>query len=829
NTDMQTNIGFNCNGVTNVFALEPITNNPPTLTLTSPADNQTLTEGSTYKLEGTVSDVDVGNALSVKYSIGGGPTQTIALGTSDGSTAKSFNKTLKYSQGRFWDGATDVSGLLPAEASSIQIWANDGIDDSAKVTRNFTVVQEDGKIIIPVNVVSAGYLVSRMAPPVRLSNGWLVGAVKDTSVNRIAIYKSTDNGKIWMQLSALNTVPGEFSLTSKGMSVYILASMSSTQILAYRFDVTTVGASITGGVSVESGQTALGAIDLKITPDGTTLRWAASTKNATYPNSFNIRAGSIPINADGTLGTPSAVSQATTYDIKQYNCTNPVLVFRDGLPVIVFQYNGTSMYNNIYSLALNGSEWPVGVVYQGGESFVQSSPTVCATPNTKLHTAWHGTDATDSANPWIRYSNASVGALWLPTPKKLVKGQNACITSDKSGKLFITYEDGGVIKRIESTNEFASFQGPFTIGVGTVPASQFDPTFQTDFTIPPTIYQATGAVKYYGSLIVNKKPVVTLTTPDNQTLTENATYDVAGNAVDEDVGNVVTVYYKINNGPPQAAASGISDGSTPILFSKQLTYKNKRVYLGTTDITGADLAENVDHILTVWAEDNKQGKSTEVTRKFKVVWNRPPVISDSNRDLGIMEAPPSVKYEVTDQENNPFTVTEKIDGEVIRTYAGVSGRQETITIPHHMWLRVEPGVLHNLTIEATDDQGMTSKRTYTLTRFVDKITFNGMDYALLRPETREFFTTDVAAKRLLLTPMWDLPPGVNLLVEACNNGYDASPTWEDATHVVKTGRIHMFNNTTKSADKWGINFRFRIEKGSAIFPVYFKGVGGAFD
>uniref|UniRef100_UPI0013E09210 DNRLRE domain-containing protein n=1 Tax=Brevibacillus reuszeri TaxID=54915 RepID=UPI0013E09210 len=42
NTDMQTNIGFNCNGVTNVFALEPITNNPPTLTLTSPADNQTL-------------------------------------------------------------------------------------------------------------------------------------------------------------------------------------------------------------------------------------------------------------------------------------------------------------------------------------------------------------------------------------------------------------------------------------------------------------------------------------------------------------------------------------------------------------------------------------------------------------------------------------------------------------------------------------------------------------------------------------------------------------------------------------------------------------------
>lgn len=365
----------------------------------------------------------------------------------------------------------------------------------------------------------------------------------------------------------------------------------------------------------------------------------------------------------------------------------------------------------------------------------------------------------------------------------------------------------------------------YVTGAGGGGGSSFTGTLSNNGT---TAGQRTG----HGQIIItdlNRPPTVTLTSPaNNQTLTENSTYNVQGSATDVDSGNVVTVKYKINNGPTRALNSGVSNGSTPISFAKNFTFKGKRLWDGSTDTSGAQLDENVNHTLEVWAEDDQGAKSTVVTRTFKVIWNRPPVISDINRDLGITEAPPKVNYTVSDPEGNPFTITEKIGGQVIRTYAGVSGRQETITIPHHMWLRVEPGVLQNLTIEATDDQGLTSKRTYTLTRFVDKIIFK-MDFATMPETTKKFFTTDVAAKRLLLTPMWNLPLGVNLLVEACNNGYDAAPTWEDATHVVKTGRIHMFNNTTKSADKWGINFRFRIEKGSAIFPVYFKGVGGAFD
>ncbi|RNB94622.1 hypothetical protein EDM60_18850 [Brevibacillus parabrevis] len=223
--------------------------------------------------------------------------------------------------------------------------------------------------------------------------------------------------------------------------------------------------------------------------------------------------------------------------------------------------------------------------------------------------------------------------------------------------------------------------------------------------------------------------------------------------------------------------------------------------------------------MSVWAEDDKGGKSAEVTRKFRVTWNRPPTISGENGDLGIMETPPSVNYTVTEPEGSTFTVAEKINGQVIRSFPGVAGRQEAITIPHGMWLRLEPGVQHALTIEAVDDQGMTSTRTYTLTRFEDEIDF----------EIEEPWLTDAAAKRVLLTLDMTLPAGAILAAEACNNAFDTNPTWEDISFHARYGRGYMFLNTQKTAATWAVSIRVRIEKGTATEPITIKGFGGAFD
>lgn len=330
-------------------------------------------------------------------------------------------------------------------------------------------------------------------------------------------------------------------------------------------------------------------------------------------------------------------------------------------------------------------------------------------------------------------------------------------------------------------------------------------------------YQYRVTVEYE----INTAPTISLLSPDNNlTLPEGATLSVQGSATDTDSGNVITVKYKINNGTARAIASNVSNGSAPLSFTHTLTYSNKRIRDGAADATGSDLAENTNHTLTVWAEDDQGGKSSEITRTFRVIHNRAPVISDENRDLGNVEAIPVISYSVNEPEQNPFTVTEKINNQTIRTFSGVAGQEEQLTIPHDMWIRLEPGVPHTISVTATDNQGMSSTRSFTFTRLVQEIMLDG----LVEP-----FETDIAAERILLTPDWQLPLGAEVLVEVCNNAFDDEPVWEDCTIPAKMGRGYAFLNTEKTADKWGVNFRFRIRKGSSTSETSFSGIGGAYD
>jgi len=328
--------------------------------------------------------------------------------------------------------------------------------------------------------------------------------------------------------------------------------------------------------------------------------------------------------------------------------------------------------------------------------------------------------------------------------------------------------------------------------------------------------------------ITNNPPTLTLTSPtDNLVLTEGNTFPIQGNATEADSGNVVTIKYKINNGTVRAIASGVSDGSTPISFAKTLTYSNKRLWDGATDVSGADLAEGVNHTLTVWAEDDQGGKSAEVTRSFTVVHNRPPVISGTNENLGTIMTPPSKTYTVTEPEGNAFTITEKINGIVIRSFPGVAGREETVTIPHDRWIRLDLDTPHTLTVEATDSNGLTSTRTFTFVRTETHIEFM-LNFD--NPAVEAHFTLDGMPERVLLTLERYLPPGSSIeSVKVCNNALDAEPTWEDMTTAVIGGRGYLFTNQTKTAADWRINVWVVIAKGTATERVRLDGYGGAFD
>jgi Bacterial Ig domain len=304
--------------------------------------------------------------------------------------------------------------------------------------------------------------------------------------------------------------------------------------------------------------------------------------------------------------------------------------------------------------------------------------------------------------------------------------------------------------------------------------------------------------------VKNAPPAISLTSPtDNQVLTEGSTYQISGSATDADSGNVVTVKYKIDDGTTYNVTASVSDGTTPLNFSKTLTYLNSRLYDGATPVTPI-LDDSVTHKLTVWAEDDKGGKSADAVRNFTVLYNQPPQISGSDQDLGSISAPPSINYTVTDIEHYSFTITEKVGDTIIRSFAGTDGKQETLTIPDDIWITLQPDVTHNLTITATDQYGASSTRTYTFKRTVDGIEL----------ETRIPLPADAQPYRMVLTLNAQYPQNAVVNVQVCNNGYDENPTWEDATSAVLNGRPYVFTNTTKTALDWGIRIKISILPGA---------------
>ncbi|MFC8686305.1 DUF4082 domain-containing protein [Brevibacillus porteri] len=329
--------------------------------------------------------------------------------------------------------------------------------------------------------------------------------------------------------------------------------------------------------------------------------------------------------------------------------------------------------------------------------------------------------------------------------------------------------------------------------------------------------------EYTGDKLVKKYPFTDPTT--YLTMTEGAIYSISGSATDPDAGNVLSIWYKINNGTARAINSGVSDGSTPVSFAKNLTYRNKRLWDGATDVVGYDLAEGTNHTLYVWAQDDQGGTSPEQTRTFRVVWNRPPVISGTDKNLGTINTPPSESFSVTDPEGNPFTIEYYLDNVIFDSFPGVSGQTYIVTIPTDKWLRTSL-TQHQLKVRAIDNQGSYSDRIFTFIRRDNRIEFK-LNYS--NPDVKSFFTTNQKANRILVTMDATIPTGATLLVEACNNAYDTQPNWEDITAQVTAGRGYHFTNTTSTSGKWGINVHFKIEKGTATETVLLNGFGGAFD
>ncbi|QDS37645.1 DNRLRE domain-containing protein [Brevibacillus brevis] len=114
---------------------------PPVVTLSSPANGMQLIEGQNYIVTGETLCKSAGAVVNVKIAVSA-ITTTIDSYVSDGTTPRSFSKTLTYKNKQLFDGATPVSSVLSESVQyTMIVSATDTTNtvNSLPVYRDFTV------------------------------------------------------------------------------------------------------------------------------------------------------------------------------------------------------------------------------------------------------------------------------------------------------------------------------------------------------------------------------------------------------------------------------------------------------------------------------------------------------------------------------------------------------------------------------------------------------------------------------------------------------------------------------------------------------------------
>ena len=271
--------------------------------------------------------------------------------------------------------------------------------------------------------------------------------------------------------------------------------------------------------------------------------------------------------------------------------------------------------------------------------------------------------------------------------------------------------------------------------------------------------------------------------------------------VDDADGDTVTVTEKLNDETIRTV------NNAPKGEKLSITITSEKLYA---------MGLNSVNTLLVTATDGQGGTSYR-RLTFKRT-NTAPSISGQDTELGLQTGSFAENYTVTDVEGDNVVITEFIDDKQIRSYQAHLGQQETIELSRENWLVLTNGA-HRLRVEAVDGNFATSVRVWNFSKNERVISFQF-------PAPEE---TDARATKVLITPTWKIE-GAVAKVEACNNAFDAVPTWEDITAMVAINRVYNFTNTAKTAAKWGVNVRFTITKNEGFEgEVSISGFGGAYE
>lgn len=216
-------------------------------------------------------------------------------------------------------------------------------------------------------------------------------------------------------------------------------------------------------------------------------------------------------------------------------------------------------------------------------------------------------------------------------------------------------------------------------------------------------------------------------------------------------------------------------------------------------------------------DTNSAVSSYKTGSTITVINNTAPTISGSDGALGTFSnAFTAQAYTVNDAQGGTVTVVEKLDGVTRRTYTATLGASNSFSFTTSEWRLVLNGA-HTATVTATDAYGASTTRAWTFTKAMNTASF------VLSPA----LTTTAMSTKCLVNVAGNFPDGSVLKVEVCNNGNDASPTWEDISS--KLNKKHFFTNKTKTASSWAFGMRVTLTRGTATGSVWLDNINLNFE
>lgn len=198
--------------------------------------------------------------------------------------------------------------------------------------------------------------------------------------------------------------------------------------------------------------------------------------------------------------------------------------------------------------------------------------------------------------------------------------------------------------------------------------------------------------------------------------------------------------------------------------------------------------------------------------------NTPPVITcstASGTNLGVKSEGFAIPYSVADEEGDDVTVTEAVDGTILRTFTATLGGANSLQLTGVDFMRLLNG-RHALAITADDGA---SSAAHVLS-FTKEVTAAGV--TLAQP-----MEADGPISVCVLAVSGSIPLDADYQVEVTGNALDDEPVWEDCTAAVRAGANHVFEHKT-AANSPAFNFRLHVSRGSSGVGGYITSVQGGF-